>query len=131
MKNKYALAVTVGAIVLVADQILNAIFGSVFPALNTEYAQPIFKSGSNPLNILLFIAIAINGFLLTYLWIKTKKSWKSGLEFGATMGIILSVPMFINNYGNLSLSTLMLITWSLFYLVDALVAGMVLEKLDG
>jgi hypothetical protein len=131
MKNKYALAIAVGVIVLIADQLLNALFGMIFPALNAEYASPFFKSGANPVNALLFISIMINGGFLTYLWLKTKKVWKSGFEFGAIVGIIMSVPLFLNNYSSLSLSMLMVGTWSLFFLVDALVAGLVLEKLDG
>lgn len=130
MKNKYALALVVGVIVLIVDQALNALFGIIFPSLNAEYASSVFKSGATPVNAPLIISILLNGFILTYLWLKTKKSWKSGLEFGATVGIIMSFPLFLNNYSNLSFSMLMLGTWSLFYLVDALAAGIVLEKLD-
>ena len=131
MKNNYVLAIVVGVIVLAANQVLNALLGIILPALKTEYAASVFKSGSGPLNFLVFLYLIADGVLLTYLWLKTRKSWKNGIDFGVTVGLLMAIPLFIVNYSTFTFSMLLVGTWSFFYFVNVLVAGLALERLEG
>lgn len=132
MKNNYLLAIVVGIIVLVVNQILNALLNVVFPALHAEYAAiSLFRAWSDPLMSLIFLYPFLTGALATYVWLRTKKSWKGGADFGVVVGLFVAIPAFVAYYSNFTLSLLIVFTWALFAFVNVLVAGLCLEKLEG
>ncbi len=132
MKNNYLLAIVVGIIVLVVNQILNALLNVVFPALHAEYAaSTAFRAWGDPLMSLIFLYPFLIGALATYLWLRTRKSWKGGADFGVVVGLFVAVPAFVTYYSNFLVSPLMVFSWALFAFVNVLVAGLSLEKLEG
>jgi len=131
MKNKYALAISVGIIMLIISMALSMLLTMTFPSLQAEYETPAFRPWDDPLMSLFFLYPIVLGIVLTYLWFKTRSSWKNGLDFGIAFGILMSVPMFIVNYSSFNFSLLMVGSWTVFGFINVLVAGMVLEKLGG
>ena len=130
MKNKYLLAGLVCVIVLIANKVLSMLLNLALPSLNAEYAASVFRAWSDPL-MMLFVLYPISvGVLSAYLWFRTRKAWKSGADFGLTVGLLMAVPMFIINYTTFLFSPLMAVTWGLFAFVNVLVAGLALEKLE-
>lgn len=131
MKNKYLLAGLVGVIVLVANKVLSMLLNAALPFLNAEYGASVFRAWSDPLMYVFILYPVSVGVLSAYLWFKTRKSWKTGLDFGITTGLLAAIPMFLINYSTFLLSPLLIFTWALFAFVNALVAGLALEKLEG
>ena len=131
MKNKYVLALVIGIILLISNMVLSMLFNVIFPSLNTEYINPAFRPWDDPLMSLFFVYPVVLGVLLTYLWLKTRKSWKTGIDFGITVGLLMAVPMFIVNYSSFTFSLLMISAWTVFGFLNVLVAGLALEKLEG
>ncbi|NYZ60462.1 hypothetical protein H0O01_02075 [Candidatus Micrarchaeota archaeon] len=132
MKNNYLLAIVVGIIVLVANQVLSVLLNVAFPLLSAEYAaSTAFRAWSDPLMNLIFLYPILTGVLATYLWLRTRKSWKSGADFGVAVGLFVAVPTFIVYYSNFLVSPVMVLSWALFAFVNILVAGLALEKLEG
>jgi len=131
MKNKYLLAIVVGVILLVTTMVLSMLFNAIFPSLNQEYVNPAFRPWDDPLMSLFFVYPVVLGVLLASLWLKTRKSWKSGMDFGITVGLLMAVPMFLVNYSSFTFSLLMISAWTVFGFLNVLVAGLALEKLEG
>lgn len=131
MKNKYLLAISVGLIVLVASMALNLLLNALFPALNAEYVNPAFRPWSDPVMSLFFLYPVILGVLLSWVWLKTRKSWGSGLDFGLIMGVLYAVPAFLVNYSSFTFSLPMILSWTAMGFVNVIVAGLALEKLEG
>jgi len=132
MKNNYLLAIVVGIIVLIANQILGALLNVAFPSMSAEYAaSPAFRAWSDPLMNLIFLYPFLTGVLGTYVWLRTRKSWKGGADFGVVMGLFVAVPTFIVYYSAYLVSPIMVLSWTLYSFVNVLVAGLALGKLEG
>lgn len=131
MKNKYLLALSVGVMAFLASMALNLLLTTLFPSLSAEYVNPAFRPWSDPLMSLFFLYPVVLGVLLSWVWLKTKKSWSSGIDFGLTMAILYAVPAFLVNYSSFTFSLPMILTWTAMGFVNVIVAGLVLEKLDG
>lgn len=131
MKNKYLLGISVGIILLITTMVLSMLAEAVFPSLKSEYVSPAFRPWEDPLMSLFFVYPVVLGILLTWVWLKSRKSWKSGIDFGVTLGLLMAVPAFIVNYSSFTFSLLMVGTWTIFGFINALIAGLALEKLKG
>lgn len=131
MKNKYLLGISVGVLLLAVTMLLNMGLGAAFPGINSEYVNPAFRPWSDPLMSLFFAYPVVLGLLLTWVWLKTRKSWASGLDFGIAMGVLYAVPAFIVNFSSFTFSLAMVLTWTFMGLVNSIVAGVALDRLDG
>jgi hypothetical protein len=130
MKNKYLLGLVMGILLLAVTMIVSMVFGLLFPNLAAEYVNPAFRPWSDPLMMAFYSYPIVFGFIVTWLWLKTKKSWKSGMEFGLSMGLYSTIPSFIVNYSSFTFSLEMVLSWVLSTLVSMVVVGLALEKLD-
>lgn len=131
MKNRYLLALVVGVILLITNMVLTMLFEVAFPALMSEYENPVFRPWSDPIMSLFFLYPIALGLILTHVWFRTRKSWKNGLDFGLVLGTLMAVPAFIINFSSFSFSLLMVLSWTLFGFLSVLIAGLGLEKLGG
>ena len=131
MKNNYLLGLVTGIAMLVAMMIVNALFNMLFPSLGSEYVNAVFRPWTDQLMMAFFLYPFALGFALTYIWNKTRKSWKSGLEFGLTMALAMAIPSFIVNYSSFTFSLQMITSWVLSGLIITIVAGLVLGKFEG
>ena len=129
MKNKYLLSLVIGILMLVVGMGLNTIITMFFPGLQTEYVNPAFRPWTDPIMSLFFLYPVVMGMLLTWLWFKTRKSWKSGLDFGLTMAVLFTIPSFLVNYSSFTFSFSMILSWTIVGFVNVVVAGLALEKL--
>jgi hypothetical protein len=130
MKNKYLIALSAGILVLIVSMGLNMILSLVFPGLQAEYVNPAFRPWTDPLMSLFFLYPIAMGMLLAWVWFKTRKSWKSGLDFGLTMALLFSVPSFIVNFSSFTFSLMMVLSWVIVGFINVVIAGLMLEKLE-
>jgi len=130
MKNPYALSLSVGIIALIGTMVLSMASDLVFPAIKAEYETPAFRPWDDPVMSLFFLYPVILGMLLTSVWLKTRKAWKSGLEFGLYFGALLGAPAFVVNFSSFTFSLAMVGAWAIMGFLNALLAGIALEKLS-
>src|SRR4030095_494258 len=131
MKNKYLLSIVIGVILLVSTMLMGILSGVLVPSLMSQYENPAFRAMTDPVMGIFFIYPVVLGVCISYVWFRTRKAWKSGVEFGAVMGVLLNVPMFLVNFSNFTFPLMLIGSWFVFGFVNCIIAGMALEKLEG
>lgn len=126
----------IGLILLVIGMIMGPLTHALFPGLKTEYQNPaLFRPWSDPLMSLFFLVPFINGFLLVWVWEKTKKLfkesvwWNKGFLFGLIYWLT-SFPGMLMSYSSFPISLAMTLSWSLSIFVQGIATGILLSKFD-
>lgn len=131
MKKIILSGIAAGVVIFVASMGVSSIFGMIFPSLGSEYmTKGLFRPWSDPVMSLYFIYPFVMGLLLAWFWNKTKKVWKTGIDFGISFWFVASIPGMLITYSSFPLSLMIVISWSVGGLVGILGSGMVLEKLN-
>jgi|SRR5271157_1305376 len=123
--NFYLKGLVTGILMFVIGKIVFALFSIAFPSINAAYANPVFI----PLAPLFFLEPILLGFGLTWLWDKTRKMWKSGLEFGVALGLIMTVPLFFAYIGTFAFPLIVILSWSVSEGLSVVFGGIVLDAL--
>ncbi|MEP6750484.1 MAG: hypothetical protein ABJB86_22295 [Bacteroidota bacterium] len=105
-----------------------------FPSLFTEYNNPLFNSGGSR-DILFYLHAFVISLALSWFWERFKTVLKGhfilrGLEFGFVYGIIALIPVMWITFSSLDITLTMIITWFLYGLVQACIAGIVFAKMN-
>lgn len=99
-------------------------------SLEREYGNPsIFRQLSDPAMPLFFFVPFLLGVILAWLWTRTKTlfSARTGLKKGIAFGVIywlLTIPGMLLAFASFSISAMMVISWGITVLVQAVCAGM-------
>jgi len=136
MKKIILSGLLAGVVMLVVGMVVGILFGAVFPALKAEYENTsLFRPWSDPIMSIFFVAPFILGIILAWIWTKTKglfhaeKNWKKGLNFGLVYWVV-TIPGMIISYSSFPISLLVVLSWSITILVQALCAGLIYAKLN-
>ena len=137
MKKVLISGLVAGLIILLVGIILGPAFSVVFPALNAEYSDTnLFRPFSDPLFLSIYLVHPfVVGILLSWLWSKTKSiikgedSYKKGIRFGFMYWVIMLLGLALS-YASSPISLLMIISWSVIVLTQALCAGLIYTKMN-
>lgn len=134
MKKVILSGLLTGLIIFLASQIVSRIFGIIFPSINAEYQNTnLFRSFKDPLMLLFFVQPFLVGILLAWFWNKTKSIFgeniKGGMKFGLTYWIIATIPGMFATYTIMPYSLAIVSSWLVEGLVEAILAGIILQKL--
>lgn len=121
----YLKGLITGITMFVVGKIVFVSFSAIFPSINAAYANPVFT----PVMPLFFLEPILLGFGLAWLWEKTRKMWKSGLEFGVALGVIMTVPLFFAYIGTFAFPLIVILAWSVSEGLSAIAGGTVLGAL--
>ncbi|MBN2224169.1 MAG: hypothetical protein JW765_05795 [Deltaproteobacteria bacterium] len=109
---------------------------AIFPKLAAEYANTaLFRPWSDPIMSLYFAHPFALGFILAWIWNKVKgviggAGWAArGARFGLAYWAV-SIPGMIISYASFPLSLVMVVTWSVSILLQALAAGLILAAIN-
>lgn len=133
MKKVVVPGLAAGAGMFLASMLMGIILGQVFPSTMKEYDNFfIFRPWKDPLMQLFYVHPFVVGLILAWIWEKIKKIVKGkgvakGVNFGLTYFLIV-VPGMLLSYSTFKISLLMVTTWTISVLFQALVAGIVLAK---
>lgn len=136
MKKVFLLGLLSGMAMLVISMALMPVFNLVFPYLQSQYENPsLFRSWSDPLMSLYFLYPFISGIILAWIWNKTKNLFKTGSTFkkGINLGALywfFSLPGILISYSTFQVSMAMTLTWAVDGLLEALIAGIIIAKLN-
>jgi hypothetical protein len=105
-----------------------------FPALFTEYNNPLFNSDGKR-DILFYLHAFIISFALSWFWDRFKGLFKGtfiirGLEFGFVYSIIALLPVMWISFSALDITVATVLSWFVYGLLQAIVAGVVFAKIN-
>ena len=118
----------IGLANLVVMMGLNFGLEKIFPQLAVEYQSGLFRPWTDPLMMVYFLYPFINGMVLAYFWrlIKTKDP----LKFTGVYFLVATVPVMFVSYTSFQISFLMVSSWALMGFLEALIAGLILVRLN-
>lgn len=105
-----------------------------FPDLAMQYFQPTFNEQSSRI-MLYFIYPFIIAMALSWFWNRTKSKLTGsfitrGIEFGIIYALIATLPSMWLVYSSITVSLLMVLTWFVFGLIQAIIVGLICEKMN-
>ncbi|MBP9883112.1 MAG: hypothetical protein KBF32_06905 [Chitinophagales bacterium] len=106
----------------------------LFPSIALEYYDPAFQSNSER-DFLYYIHPVILGFALAWFWERFKGVLKGGftmrgIEFGIIYSLVATLPSMWIIFSAMNVSLTIVFTWFLYGFVQALVAGLICEKMN-
>jgi hypothetical protein len=105
-----------------------------FPSLFVEYNNPLFNSAGSR-DILFYMHAFIISFALSWFWDRFKGLFKGqfilrGLEFGLVYSIIALLPVMWISFSALDITVSMVVSWFVYGLVQAIIAGIVFARIN-
>jgi hypothetical protein len=135
MKKVFWTGLVAGIAMVASNMALNPILNAIFPWLQDAYINPVFRPWDDPIMMLFFLYPILLGFGLAFVWDKTKHLFKksicqNGVNFGLIYFCVAGIPSFLINFSSFNLSFTMILSWTIMGLVNGLVAGCVLAKIN-
>jgi len=105
-----------------------------FPTLFSEYNNPLFNSDGSR-DLLFYLHAFIFSFALSWFWDRFKGLFKGafivrGLEFGLVYSIIALLPVMWISFSALDITVIMVFSWFVYGLLQAIIAGVVFAKIN-
>ena len=137
MKKIIISGLVAGLAMLVVGAMLGFLSGAVFPSLRTAYSNAaLFRSFTDTIFISVFVIQPfIAGLLLSWLWSKTnsilkgKDPYRKGISFGLVYWVIMLLGLMLG-YASSPIPLLMIASWSVSLLAQALCAGLIYAKMN-
>ena len=134
MKKAILFGLLAGLAMLIVSVALGPLFNLIFPSLAAEYNNTnLFRPWSDPLMYLMLVEPFILGIILGWIFyitkglFKEKTAWKKGIYFGLCYWAI-TIPGMVISYSSFPVSLLMVVTWSVSILIQAIVAGLIYAR---
>ncbi|MBU0671961.1 MAG: hypothetical protein KJ732_02910 [Candidatus Margulisbacteria bacterium] len=125
-----------GVVLLIVGMGWSFLLNAIFPGLAAEYQNTaLFRPWEDPLMSVFFAYPFVLGLALAWVWDKVKGLVSGGIvsratSFGLGYWVVASIPGMVITYSSFPVSLLMVITWSISGLVQAIVAGLIFAKLN-
>ena len=136
MKKVVISGLVTGVVMLIVGLGMGPISNYLFPKVITEYQNPqLFRAWTDPIMSLYFLHPFLVGFILAWIWNKTKplfkqkQWWQRGICFGLIYWLT-TIPGMVISYSSFPISLAMTATWSLSTFVQAIAAGKLLAKMN-
>lgn len=105
-----------------------------FPELFVTYNNPLFNSDGSK-DILFYLHAFIISFALSWFWERFKGLFHGpfilrGLEFGLVYAIVALLPVMWITFSSIDITFIMVASWFLYGLVQAVLAGILFAKIN-
>lgn len=105
-----------------------------FPGLFVEYNNPLFNSDGSR-DVLFYLHAFIISFALSWFWDRFKGLFHGpffvrGLEFGLVYSIVALLPVMWITFSALDITVLMVLSWFVYGLAQAIIAGVIFAKIN-
>jgi len=127
--------IVAGIAILIIGMAISYLF-MLIPSVAADYNNVhIMRSWQDPLMSLFFLYPFVLGIALAWIWNKSKtlfkgSAWQRGTHFGFAYFIIATIPGMLISYSSFPISFLTIISWTVSGLVNAIVAGFILAKMN-
>jgi F0F1-type ATP synthase membrane subunit c/vacuolar-type H+-ATPase subunit K len=136
MKKIFWPGLLAGLAMIAIGIVINLIMNAAFPGLKVEYeTSGFFRPWSDPLMWLFFAQPIALGWILAWVWNYVKVFFKAprvvcrGVRFGLVYGLF-SLPGMIISYSTFTVSLGMVIGWTVSGLIQGIIAGLILAKMN-
>ncbi|MDZ4707194.1 MAG: hypothetical protein SH818_02235 [Saprospiraceae bacterium] len=134
MKKIILKGLTAGTVLLIVSYLALYLLVLLFPGIAEQYYDPIFSLEGNK-TWMFFLHPFIISFALAWFWSRFKtlfngSYWFRGLEVGLVYGLIAILPSMWMIYSALSVSLTMVISWGIYGLMQAVIAGIISARLS-
>ena len=134
MKKILIPGILTGIFLLISSFIALFLTIKLFPSLAWEYFGPTFNTDGSR-DILFYIHPFLLGLALAWFWNRVKEiftgnSIAKALEFSLIYAAIATIPTMWITFSAINISMEMVLTWILYGLFQALVAGLILSRLN-
>ena len=137
MKKVLVPGLVAGLLMLIVGMAVGQLIGLVFPGLAAEYQNAsLFRPWEDPLMSLYFAHPFIVALALAWVWSKVKvlvsgKPLARATHFALGYWIVATIPGMVISYSSFPLSLMIVTSWAISSLVQAIVAGLVFVKMNG
>ena len=126
---------------LIAGLVLSVIcYGGLFlaimfiPQIFVAYNNPLFNSDGSR-DVMFYAHAFIISFALSWFWERFKGLFKGnfivrGLEFGMVYALIALLPVMWISFSAMDITVTMVLSWLLYGLIQAIVAGLLFAKIS-
>jgi len=127
--------IVAGVAILILGMAISYLF-MLIPSVAADYNNThIMRSWQDPLMSLFFLYPFVLGIAFAWIWNKSKplfkgSAWQRGTHFGFAYFIIATIPGMLISYSSFPISFLTIISWTVSGLVNAIVAGWILAKMN-
>lgn len=135
MKKDILTIVLAGLSVLMVSMALLYSAIAFFPSIMEEYYNSVFRASSFETDWLFFAHPFVLSISLKWFWKRYKDGFKGSrvvraIEVALIYGIVAMVPVLWLTFSAIDISFLMVITWLIYGIIQAFVAGLVFAKLN-
>jgi len=134
MKKIILSGIVAGIILLIVSELALHATILLFPGIAVQYFDPAFDTESK--HILFYymhpfvISLALAWFWTRFKGVLTGTFVTRGIEFGLIYVLIAAFPMLWLIYAAMNVSFAIVSTWFILALIEGIVAGLVLEKMN-
>ena len=105
-----------------------------FPALFVDYNNPLFNSDGSR-DVLFYMHAFIISMALSWFWERFKPLFKGGpivrgVEFGLVYGMVALLPVMWITFSAMDITVPMVLSWFFYGIVQAMVAGIILSRIN-
>jgi hypothetical protein len=135
MKKIITTSLLAGFVLLLVSLLLLYASISIFPNLAEEYFSPVFRWSSAKTDWLFYTHPFVLAFALKWFWERYKDLFKGSLvlralEVALVYGIVAMLPVLWLTFSAIDISLGMVITWLIYGIVEAFIAGIIFAKLN-
>ncbi len=135
MKKTTTAILTAGFLVLIVSVALLFVVIYLFPALMDEYYNPVFRSSSFSTDWLFYVHPFVLSWALSWFWDRYKglftgSAMLRAVEVALVYGVVAMVPVLWLTFSAIDISGYMVITWLVYGIAQAFVAGLVFAKMN-
>jgi len=137
MKKIIIPGLVAGLVMLIVGFAVTTIVNMVSPNVAAAYQNTaIIRPWSDPLMMAFFLQPFILGIAFAWVWnmtkglIKDKNPWRKGAIFGLSVWAITGIPGMYATYTTFQVPLLMVLSWLLGGLLQAIVAGWIFVRMN-
>jgi hypothetical protein len=114
--------------------ILTPVFYAIFPLIEAEYTNPLFRPMDNPWMSYIFLNPFVMGLIMAVLYpfvtntFKIKELYKKGAHFGLLIWL-LGIPGMLMTFSSFNLSAEIVISWTIQMLISYVAYGIIIAKI--
>jgi len=123
-----------GAVLLLISVIGLYTITLIFPEATLQYVDSAFDTESHK-RIVYYLHPFVISLALSWFWVRFRSVLRGtfftrGIEFGLIYSLVATFPMMWLIYSALNISLAMVVTWFILALIQGIIAGLVLEKMN-
>ncbi|HRI29793.1 MAG TPA: hypothetical protein PK239_18265 [Chitinophagales bacterium] len=135
MQKKVITGLTIAIVLLLFSYSMLHIAVRLFPGLCEEYCNPAVFQTTPERMWLFFLHPFVLSFALLWFWQRFKSLlqgnlWVKGVEFGLVYGVVATLPAMWITFSALNVSFQMVLTWIAYSIIQVVIAGIIMAKMN-